>query len=163
MSDAAGTTLTLEQVAQIISQAKSAGANPMLIGIQIFNSLGDDVTVPGDILKLALTTSGIPITGPLVPLVNAIQNVTKTGDHLSIALNQDTEALLNNNRIRFKEVVSFDVNKTADAPALNNIVGLAAHKLLSWINIQNIQLKQNQGRWSVAVGTSLTTINFDLN
>jgi Protein of unknown function, DUF538 len=163
MGDAAGTTLTLEQVTQIISQAKSAGASPMLSGIQIFSSLGANVTVPGDTMRLALTTSGIPITGPLVPLVNAIESVSKTGEHLSIALNQDTETLLNNNRVRFKQEVSFDVNETVDAPALNNIVGVAAHKLLSWINIQSVQLKQDQGRWSVAVGTSLTTINFDLN
>jgi hypothetical protein len=163
MSDAAGATLTLEQVTQIISHGKSAEVNPMLIGIQIFDSLGDDVTLLGDTLRLALTTSGILITGPLVPLVDSIQSVSKRGDHVSIALNQDMETLLNNNRIRFKQEVGFDVSDTASGPTLNNIVGVAAHKLLNWINIQSIQVKQNQGRWSIAVGTSLTTINFNLS
>jgi hypothetical protein len=163
MGDTAGATLSLEQVTGIISQAKSAGANPIVIGIQIFNSLGDSVTLAGDTLRLALTTAGIPITGPLVSLVDAIQSVSKTADHVSIALTDDTETSVNNNRIRFKAEVSFDVNKTADSPALNNIVGVAAHKMMTWINIQSIHLTQNQGRWSVAVGTSVKTINFDLS
>jgi hypothetical protein len=163
MGDTAGTTLSLEQVTGIISQAKSAGANPIVIGIQIFNSLGDSVTLAGDTLRLALTSAGIPITGPLVSLVDAIQSVSKTADHVSIALTEDTETTVNNNRIRFKEEVSFDVNKTADSPALNSIAGVAAHKMMTWINIQSIQLTQNQGRWSVAVGTSVKTINFDLS
>jgi len=163
MSDAAETTLTLQQVTDIINQAKVGGANPMLIGMQIFSTLGDNITVAGDILKLALATSAIPITGPVVPLVDAIQSVTKTGNHISVALNQDTETTLNNNRMRFKKEMSFDVIPTPNAPGLNNILGVAAHKIVTWINIQSVQLKQNLGLWNVAVGTSLTTINFDLN
>jgi hypothetical protein len=163
MSDAAGiSTLTLQQVTELISQAKSAGSNPMLVGIQIFNGLGDNVTLPGATLTLALTTSGIPISQPLAPLLNAIQSVSKVGDHVSIALTQDTEVLLNNNRIRFAQDTSFDVSEDAGNPALNNIVGLAGHKMV-WVNVQSIQLTQNQGRWSVAVKTSVKTINFDLD
>jgi len=164
MSDAAGTTiLTLQQVIDIIQQAKVGGANPMLMGMQIFNTLGDNVTVTGDVLKAAFGTSAIPIAGPLVPLVDAIQNVAKIGNHLSIVLNDDVEATLNNNRIRFKKDMSFDVIPSVTAPGLSNILGVAAHKVMTWINIQSIQLKQNLGRWNVAVGTSLTTLNFDLN
>jgi hypothetical protein len=162
MGDAAGETLTLEQVTQIISQAKAGGANPLLIGMQIFNTLGDSVTVTGDILKAAFTSSAIPIPGPLVPLLDAVRSVAKTGNHLSIALDQDIETTFNNNRLKFKQEMSFDAIPTPSAPALHNITGVAAHKLVSWITIQSIQLKQNLGRWSVAVATSLTTVNFDL-
>jgi hypothetical protein len=163
MSDASETTLTVPQVTDIITVAKSGGADPMLVGMQIFSTLGDNVTVSGDILRLALANSAIAITEPLVSLVAAIQAVSKTGNHVTIALNQDIETTLNSNRIRFKDQMNFDAIPTPGAPELNNITGVATHKFVSWINIQSIRLKQNLGHWSVAVGTSLTTVNFDLN
>jgi hypothetical protein len=61
MSDAAAVSLTLGQVVDLISRAKAGGANPMVIGMQIFNALGDDVTMTGSTLALALTTSGIKV------------------------------------------------------------------------------------------------------
>jgi hypothetical protein len=155
-------TLTLDQVTQLISQAKSAGANPLLLGIQMFNDLGDNVTLPGPTLALALTTSAVLVDPSLAPLLSAIQNISKAGNHVSIALNQDTELSLKNTRIKFAKNTSFDVSDDAVSPALNNIVGLAGHKLFL-VNVLSIQLTQNQGRWSVAVKTPLKTIDFDLN
>lgn len=155
-------TLTLDQVTQLISQAQSAGANPLLVGIQMFNNLGQSVALPGPTLALALTTSGVPVDPSLAPLLSAIQNISKAGTHVSITLDQDTELSLKNTRIKLAKDTSFDVSDTAASPALNNIVGLAGHKLV-WVNVQSIQLTQNQGRWSVAVKTPLKTIDFDLN
>jgi hypothetical protein len=154
-------TLSMDQVTQLISQAKSAGPNPLLVGIQMFNNLGQNVTLPGPTLALALTSSGVPVDPSLTPILSAIQNISKAGNHVSIALNQDTELSLKNTRIKFAKDMSFDVGDAA-SPALNNIVGLAGHKLF-WVNVQSIQLTQNQGRWSVAVKTPLKTIDFDLN
>jgi hypothetical protein len=163
MGDAAQiSTLTLDEVTQLISQAKSAGANPLLVGIQMFNNLVENVTLPGPTLAQALTTSGVPLDPSLLPLLTAIQNISKAGTHVTIALNQDTELSLKNTRIKFAKETSFDVSDDAVSPALNNIVGLAGHKLF-WVNVQGIQLTQNQGRWSVAVKTPLKTIDFDLN
>jgi hypothetical protein len=155
-------TLTLDQVTQLISQAKSAGANPLLVGIQMFDNLGQSVTLPGPTLALALTTSGVPVDPSLAPLLSAIQNISKAGTHVGITLDQETELSLKNTRIKFAKDTSFDVSDDVASPALNNIVGLAGHKLV-WVNIQSIQLTQNQGRWSVAVKTPLKTIDFDLN
>jgi hypothetical protein len=155
-------TLTMDQVTQLISQAKSAGPNPLLMGIQMFNNLGQNVTLLGPTLALALTSSGVPVDPSLAPLLSAIQNISKAGSHVSIALNEDTELSLKNTRIKFAKDTSFDVSDDAASPALNNIVGLAGHKLV-WVNVQSIQLTQNQGRWSVAVKTPLKTIDFDLN
>jgi hypothetical protein len=163
MGDAAEiSTLTLDQVIQLISKAKSAGANPLLVGIQIFNSLGDNVTLPGPTLALALTTSGVPLDPSLAPLLSAVQRISKAGSHVSIALNQDTELSLKNIRIKFARDTSFDVSDDAVSPALKNILGLAGHKMF-WVNLQSIQLTQNQGRWSVAVETPVKTISFDLS
>jgi hypothetical protein len=155
-------TLTMDQVTQLISQAKSAGPNPLLMGIQMFNNLGQNVTLPGPTLALALTSSGVPVDPSLAPLLSAIQNISKAGSHVSIALNEDTELSLKNTRIKFAKDTSFDVSDDAASPALNNIVGLAGHKLV-WVNVQSIQLTQNQGRWSVAVKTPLKIIDFDLS
>jgi hypothetical protein len=164
VNDTAGiTTLNVEQVTQIIFQAKTAGDNPRLVGVHIFSSLGDNVTLLGATLALALANSGIPIPESLSPLVNAVQSLSKAGGHVSIALAQDTEVLVNKTRLRFGKEVGFDVGESDGDPALKNMVGVAAHKLLSWINIQSLQLKQNQGRWTVTVGTPLTTINVDLS
>jgi hypothetical protein len=154
--------LTLDQVTQLISQAKSAGASPLLVGIQMFNSLGNSVTLPGPTLAQALSNSGVQVDPALTPLLTSIQNISKTGNHVSITLNQDTELSLNNTRIKFARDTSFDVSDDAISPALNNIVGLAGHKIV-WVNVQRIQLTQNQGRWSVSVKTALKTIDFDLN
>jgi hypothetical protein len=155
-------TLTMDQVTQLISQAQSAGANPLLVGVQMFNNLGQNVTLLGPTLALALTSSGVPVDPSLVPLLSAIQNISKAGNHVSIALTQDTELSLKNTRIKFAKDTTFDVSDDAVSPALNNIVGLAGHKLF-WVNVQSIQLTQNQGRWNVAVKTPLKTMNFDLN
>ena len=155
-------TLTLDQVTQLISQGKAAGANALLVGIQMFDILGDNVTLPGQTLALALTTSGVPVDPSLAPLLSAIQNISKAGTHVSITLNQDTQLSLKNTRIKFAKDTSFDVSDDAVSPALNNIVGLAGHKVF-WVDVQSLQLTQNQGRWSVAVKTPLETIDFELN
>lgn len=163
MGDTAETsTLTLDQVIQLISQAKSSSINPLLTGIQMFNNLGDNITLPGPTLALALTTCGLPVTPSLAPLLTAIQNISKTGIHVSIALNQDTELSLKNTRIKFEQDTSFDVSDDATCPALYNIIGLSGHKVF-WVNVQSIQLTQNQGQWCAMVKTAVKTITFNLN
>jgi hypothetical protein len=129
-------TLTMDQVTQLISQAKSAGASPLLVGIQMFNNLGENVTLLGPTLALALT-SGVPVDPSLAPVLSAIQNISKAGTHVNIRLNQDTELSLKNTRIKFAKDTSFDVSDDAASPALINIVGLAGHKLF-WVNVQSI-------------------------
>jgi hypothetical protein len=61
MSDAPAVSLTLGQVVDLINRAKDGGANPIVVGMQILNNLGDDVNVTGSTLTLALTTSAIKI------------------------------------------------------------------------------------------------------
>jgi hypothetical protein len=155
-------TLTLDQAMQLISQAKSAGLNPLLMGIQMFKNLNDNLTLPGPTLALALSNSGILIDPSFAPLLSAIKNISKEGTHVSITLNRDTELSAKNIRIKFAKDTSFDVIDDATNPALNNIVGLAGHKLF-WVNVQSIRLSQNRGRWGVAVETPVKTITFDLN
>jgi hypothetical protein len=162
MSDAAASSLTLDQVVDLISRAKSGGANPMLIGLQIFNELGDNVTLTGPTLTLALATSQVTIDPALMPLVSAIQIVSKAENHVSISLKQPVE-IQQKVRVKFEQEMSFDVSNGGGSPALNNIVGLSGHLGFVSTSVKSIQLTQKEGHWSVAVKTSLKTFDFDLN
>jgi Protein of unknown function, DUF538 len=151
MSDAAGdSAITVEQVTQIISQAKSGGANPLLVGIQIFNSLNDQVILTGNTLTLALAASAIQIPGPLAPLVDSIQSVAKQGELITLTMNREIETTFNDTRIRFQERVGFNVDN-GDSPALTNMTGVSAHALLAWLDITSIQLNRDDGHLSLAV------------
>jgi len=151
MSDAAGdSTLSLEQVTQILSQAKSGGADPLLVGIQIFNGLNDQVTLTGNTLMLALTASGIQIPGPLATLVDSIQSVAKEGELITLTMNREIETAFNDTRIRLQQKVGFTVDN-GDSPALTNMTGVSAHAFLAWLDITSIQLNRDEGHLSLAV------------
>jgi hypothetical protein len=151
MSDATGdSTITVEQVTQIISQAKSGGANPLLVGIQIFNSLNDQVILTGNTLTLALAASAIQIPGSLAPLVASIQSVAKQGEIITLTMNREIETTFNDTRIRFQERVGFNVDN-GDSPALTNMTGVSAHAFLAWLDITSIQLNRDEGHLSLAV------------
>src|SRR6266446_5809680 len=124
------TTLTLQDVIQIITAAKAAGTNPAQIGMQIFRSLDDNTTVSGDALRVALTASAILVGGPFAPALAAIQTVAKNQDHITITNSQEVQLTLGTTRARVREELSFDVAETGGLPALNNIQGLQAHKML---------------------------------
>jgi hypothetical protein len=162
MNEEAGAPLTLQEVSDIITKAKSAGNDPLLIAMEIFNALGDSVILSGDTLRMALTEAVVPILGPLAPFVSSLQSISKIGTHVSTRTGQDIETKLNGIRIRFKEDVSFDVTNVPGNPALNNIAGVSAHKVL-WIDIKSLELRQDQGHWSLEVVTPVKTITFDLN
>ncbi|HLX84388.1 MAG TPA: hypothetical protein VKR59_10860 [Terriglobales bacterium] len=162
MSDPEAVSLTLGQVVDLISGARASGANPMVIGMQIFNNLGDDVTLTGSTLTLALATSEIKIDPVLMPLVNAIQTVSKQEEHVDISLNQAIEIQLKV-RVKFEHEMSFDVSENGGDLALNNIVGVSGHMGILGTSVNSIQLTQNHGRWSVAVKTPVKTINVELD
>jgi plastocyanin domain-containing protein len=151
MSDAAGdSAITVEQVTQIISQAKSGGANPLLVGIQIFNSLKDQATLTGSTLTLALTASAIQIPGALAPLVDGIQSAAKQGELITLTMNREIETTFNGTRIRLQQKVGFNV-ENGDSPALTNMTGVSAHAFLDWLDITRLQLNHEEGHLSLAV------------
>jgi hypothetical protein len=109
MSDAATSSLALDQVVDLISRAKAGGANPTLIGMQIFNELGNDVVLTGSTLTLALRASQIAIDPALMTLVEATQTVSKTGNHVNVSLNQLVE-VQQKVRLKFEQGMNFDVS-----------------------------------------------------
>ena len=148
----ASTGLSVDDVTKIITAAKTAAGDPLSIGMQIFSGLGDNATVSGNTLREALSAAAIPIAGPLGPVLNAIQSVTKTGSVVTLTNAQEVQIVLDGNQMQLKNQVSFGVAEQNGLPELQNIAGLAVHKVF-WIDIKTIELIVNQGKRFIRVVT----------
>ena len=153
--------LTVDAVKTIITEAQAGGADPVTVGMQIFSNLGNNATASGDILRQALTDSGIALAGPLAALVAAAETITKLGSEITVTSAKDTTTDLSGTPIRFKSLVSLTIGTTAGLPDLTNIQGLSAHKLF-WLSITQIQLQEVQGRRVLHVVTSAGAKDFPL-
>jgi hypothetical protein len=149
----ANTALTVEDIKGIIAQAKSSGADSASLGMQIFRTLGDNISTSGALVSQALAESNVAVQGPLSALLTAAQTITKNGSKVQITSLEETKTDIGGTPIRFKQAVSFDVGDDGGQPTLSNIVGVAAHKFL-WLDITEIQLRQNQGQQVLHVVTS---------
>lgn len=152
------TTLSVDDVKQIIATAQLAAADPVSVAMQIFSGLGDQATVTGTNLREALAASAVPLVGPITGILGVVQQVTKLGNFVTLNNSQDVQTVLNGTQVRLKQQVSFEVNQ-AGAPALNNIKGVSVHKIL-WIDIHSVQLKQSGGQKTVSVETSAGSRDF---
>ncbi len=153
------TVLSIEDMAKIITDAKSATTDPLSVAMQIFSALGDNVSVSGCVLQQALTASAVPLQGPLADMVNAIQEVTKSADLVSLTIAQEAQIVLSGTKVRLNTAVCFNVAETDGLPALTNISGVSVHKFF-WIGIQTIQVIENQGQKMVRVMTPIGTGEF---
>ena len=63
------TVLSVEDVKNIIAQEQAGTADPIAVSMQILNSLGGNIAIPGDVLRQALTDSSLDMNGPLSVLV----------------------------------------------------------------------------------------------
>src|SRR5208282_481509 len=154
-------SLSVDDVTKIITNAKTAAADPVSVAMQVFSALGDNVTVSGSDLRQALSTAAVPLEGPLADVVSAIQEVTKSADLVTLTNTQEVQIVLSGTQVRLKTAVSFNVAETDGLPTLNNISGVSVHKLF-WFDLQTIQLTQNQGQKIVRVATSGGTREFPL-
>ncbi len=153
------TVLSVDDVTNIIAGAKAATTDPVSVAMQIFSALGDNVTVSGSDLQQALTASAIPLQSPLSDVLNALQQVTKSADLVSLTNAQEVQFVVSGTQARLNPAVSFNVAVVDGLPSLNNISGVSVHKLF-WIGIQTIQLINNQGQKMVRVVTSAGTKEF---
>ena len=154
--------LTVDDVKSIISQAKVASTDPVAVGMQIFNNLGDNITVFGDILRQALTDSSVAVDGPLSALVAAAHNITKIGSRVAVTNSEEIKTEIGGTAIKFKSLVTFDVGTEGGFPTVSNIQGAAAHKVF-WFDITTIQLREDQGKKIVHVVTSGGARDFSLS
>jgi hypothetical protein len=55
----------LDDVQNIVAQAQAGATDPVTVEMQIFNNLGDSITVDGDALRQALAASNVNVADPL--------------------------------------------------------------------------------------------------
>ncbi|MGA2482803.1 MAG: hypothetical protein ABSF92_06780 [Candidatus Acidiferrales bacterium] len=156
------TALTVDDVKNVIAQAQAGAADPVTIGMQIFNNLGATVTVSGDVLRQALAASNIATDGPLSALLAAAQSITKAGSQVTVSNSQEIQTELSGTSIKFKQQVTFEAGTDGGFPTLSNIQGAQAHKVF-WLNITEIQLRQDQGQRILHVATSGGARDFPLS
>src|ERR1700730_12536902 len=80
--------LSPDDVKNIITLTQAGVTDPMTFAIQIFENLGCNVTLSGEILRQALTDAEISADGPLGALVAAAQNITKNGNEVRVAMHE---------------------------------------------------------------------------
>jgi hypothetical protein len=155
------TTLSVQDVKNIIAQAQAGTADPIAVSMQIFYSLGCDIAISGSVLRQALTDSSLGMDGPLSFLVAAAEGITKNGSQVTVSNTGQIKTEINGTPIKFNRLVTFDVGTDEGFPTINNIQGVAVHKLF-WFDIKQIQLRQDQGKRILHVETSGGARDFSL-
>jgi hypothetical protein len=163
MSDASGTTnLSVDDVLKLITGARSGTADPISTSLAIFQGLGENAVLSGDVLRQALSQASLSLDGPLTAVLAAVETITKSGSLITLVNNQELHPVLQGNTLRLKETVTFEVGSDGGNPSLSNIVGVAVHKVF-WIDIQQVQLRQQDGQKIVHVVTGHGTREFPLS
>ncbi len=147
------TSLTVDQVNDIITQAQAGGNDPVSVAMQIFDRLGDNIAVAGDVLRQALGNSNVPLTGPLATLLAAVQGISKSGNQVTITNTQETTTQISGTSVRFQPSVSFNVSLEGTFPTISEIEGASVHKIF-WLDLQELQLRSNHGNRVLHVETS---------
>jgi|SRR5579872_1944816 len=153
--------LTPEDVENIITEAQVGETDPVTVGMHIFDNLGDNITLSGDILRQALMDSNVAAGGLLAALIAAAQNVTKIGSQVIVTNAEEIKAEIGGTGIKFKSLVKFNIVVEGGLPTISNIQGVAAHKVF-WFDIKQIQLRQDQGKRILHVETSGGARDFPL-
>lgn len=155
------TELSVDDVKNIIAQAQKGTTDPVSVGMQIFNNLGENISVSGDTLRQALAASGVPTDGPMAALVAAAASITKTQSQVTVDSTQEIQTQISGTQIKFNPRVTFTVGMDGGFPTIGNIQGAAVHKVF-WIGITEIQLRDDQGQKILHVQTSAGGRDFPL-
>ena len=162
MSDAAeSTTLSVDDVIKLISDARSGTSDPVSTSIAIFQGLSENASLSGDILRLALSQASLSFEGPLTDVLAAVGSITKIGGLVTFTNSQELRPVIHGTTLRLKQTVAFNVGLDGGNPSLSNITGVAVQKLF-WIDIQQIQLLQQNGQKIVHVVTAHGTRDLPL-
>jgi hypothetical protein len=163
MSDVSGaTSLSADDVVKLITAARAGMTDPVSTCLAIFQGLGENAVLSGDVLREALLQASLALEGPLADVVAAVGCITKTGSLITLLNNQELRPVLQGNTLRLKQTVAFEVGSDGGNPSLSNIVGIAVHKVF-WIDIQQVQLRQQAGQRSLHVVTGEGSRDFPLS
>lgn len=73
-------SLSVRDVADIISRVKGAAGDPISVATQLFSALGENVTISGDTFRQALAACAVPVVGSLSDVGGRIGEVAKLGN-----------------------------------------------------------------------------------
>jgi hypothetical protein len=163
MSDASGaTSLSVDDVVKLITGARAGTTDPISTSLSIFQGLGEDAVLSGDVLRQAFSQASLSLEGPLAAALAAVESITKTGSLVTFVNNQELRPVLQGNTLRLKQTVTFEIVLDGGDLSLSNIAGVAVHKVF-WIDIQQVQLRQQDGQKIVHVVTGHGTRDFPLS
>lgn len=163
MSDASGaTSLTVDDVMKLITDAKAGTTDQVSTGLAIFQSLGENVVLSGDVLRKALSQASLSLGGRLADVLGAVGSVTKMGDLITLVNNQELRPVLQGKTLRLKQTVAFEVGLDGGNLSLSNIAGVAVHEVF-WIDIKQIQVRQQAGQRVMRVVTGEGSRDFPLS
>jgi hypothetical protein len=153
--------LTVEDVKQVIEQARSGGADPARVVIGLFEGLGNEASVAGEVLMQGLLEAGIPLGEEAKGVLEGISTLEKNGDKLQLVMISQLQPTVRGTQLRLGPTVTTVIQKFPDGVALADITGVAVNKFV-WIEIQRLQYHDNEGERSVRVDTNFGGKEFEL-
>jgi hypothetical protein len=153
--------LSVEDVKELIRQAKTADADPVGIVTGMFAGLGENASVTGEVLQQALKGSGIPLPAEAKDILGGIQTMEKKGDQVKIDFGSQLQAVVKGTQLRLGPTIAAALQKFPDGIALADITGISVNKFV-WIDVQRVQFHDNDGKRSVRVDTDFGGKEFKL-
>ena len=154
-------TLQVEDVKEILAQAKGIDSDPLGVVTRIFQGLGDSATVSGHVLGQALAQSGVAVPREAQEIFRGVQSVSKNGDQVQVQLMSQMQPLVRGTQLRLGPTISFAVQNFPDGMAMADISGIAVNKFV-WIDVQRVQYHNTAGKRSVRVDTNFGGKEFAL-
>jgi hypothetical protein len=153
--------LQVEDVKEIVQQAKSVDGDPMGVVTRIFQGLGDSAAVTGDVLQQGLTESGIAIPREAQEIFRGVQSVSKDGDQVKVQLVSQMQPEVRGTALRLGPAITFAVQNFPDGMAMADIAGVSVNKFV-WIDVQRVQYHNTPEKRSVRVDTNFGGKEFAL-
>jgi hypothetical protein len=153
--------LTVEDVKQVIAQARGGKSDPLAMFTALFEGLGDNASVSGEVLQKGLKESGIPLPAEAGEILGGIESMEKNGDQVKLTLGAQLQPVVKGTQLRLGPEIAFALQKFPDGMALADITGIQVNKFV-WIDIQRLQFHDNAGKRSVRVDTNFGGKEFDL-
>lgn len=154
--------LTVEEVKQVIEQARGAKADPMGNVMGMFEGLGESASVSGEVLQQALKESGIPLPAEYKEIFSGIQTIEKNGDQVQLVMSSQLQPTVRGMQLRLGPTISAVLQKFPDGAALAEISGISVNQFI-WIDIQRVQFREQAGKRSVRVDTNFGGKEFQLS
>jgi len=145
--------LQVEDVKELITQARSIDADPIAIVTRLFQGLGESATVTGEVLEESLVQSKIPVPREVAEILDCVEAVSKEGDQIKVQLESQMQPVMRGTPLRLGPVIAFTVQNFPDGMAMADISGVSVNKFV-WIDVQRAQFHESGGRRTVRVDTN---------